>query len=479
MKIGIYSGHFDPPHFGHFWIIDQMESIFDEVHVVLGPNHSKTPVFSEDVRLNMLTEHYHWKPKVKIKKLDAPNIVEYSRLLLNSLYKAADKKTDFWSNVPSVFIVRGIRNDIDWNYEQEIYRCMSKKNQSGSIKFMYLMSPPDRQEISSTNVKKACQMDFWDLVLEWCGRCQTEVLLQHYKGKDWVKHKELVSIFETTTAGFAPVGFNKAIDKQREEIQKHRDIVALSVNGHKVEMKDEKSGKDWLVCHPKVADIHDPAIGLGFPENIRPVGWGYSSQDFPDDYGTTLQQQASGDANLNIYEGTTPPKGRLNKSASSHLPKWTDLDCSLGQIADPDAGPFDPSWGKLNDILEESFYEEVMKFQNKLKLTGLINWSEVITKEQVEALLDPFPHKVAVSEKYHLKEIPISDGVGTIGKRHLPHSRSLGPIVIDQNELPPYYQGFGKVIVIEGKHRWLDAKARGDKTILAWVGDKVLEHFKE
>jgi hypothetical protein len=383
---------------------------------------------------------------------------------------------------------------------------MSKKSGSGSIKYMYLMSPGDRKDISSSNVKKACRMKLWDLVLEWCGRELTQNLLQHYEGKDWTKYKDLVSIFETTTAGFCPAGDLK-VDKQRE-------ILMNSSSGHQMEMKD---GKDWLVCHPKVADIKDPPIGLGFPsddemsltqktadfpEYIPPVGWGYSSQDsFPGDNGTSLQQQAAGDASLSvfsdydttlgqlpsdhyenlkkIYGDTTPPKGRLNKSGSCRrLPKWTDLDCSLQQIADPDSGPFDPTYDDLNDIIESTVLDKARDFQKRMEASKLINYPEVITREQVKGLLDPFPYDVAVSEKYYLKEIPVDKKVGTVGKRYLSHSRSLGPIVIDKNELPgTYYQGFGKVIVIEGKHRWLDAQARGDKTILAWVGEKVLEHF--
>ncbi len=467
MKIGIYSGHFDPPHLGHAWIIDQMVSMFDEVHIVLGPNHSKTPEFTEETRLELiyLVGSYEWKDKVKVVKLDAPNIIQYSQRIINELYKANSNKANFWNNRPSIFVVRGIRNDIDWRYEQEIYRCMSSKNPSGSIKFMYLMSPPDKKDISSTNVKKACQMKLWDLVLNWCGRELTQTLLQFYEGKNWTKYKELVSIFETTTAGFCPAGDLK-VDKQRE-------ILMNSSSGHQLDMKDEKSGKDWLVCNPPVADIKDPPIGLGFPENIRPIGWGFSSQDsFPGDNGTSLQQQASGDAELlNI----NPP--RANKSLSGRLPKWTDFEGSLQQIADPDSGPFDPTFDDLNDIIEETVLDKARDYQRRLEASKLINYSEVITREQAESLLDPFPHKVAVSEKYYLKEIPVNDRVGTIGYRHLPRSRSLGPVLIDKNEMPSYYQGFGKVVVIEGKHRWLDAQARGDKTILAWVGEKALEYF--
>ena len=32
----------------------------------------------------------------------------------------------------------------------------------------------------------------------------------------------------------------------------------------------------------------------------------------------------------------------------------------------------------------------------------------------------------------------------------------------------------GPAIIIEGKHRWLDARERGEDRILAWVGDKAL-----
>jgi pantetheine-phosphate adenylyltransferase len=396
MKIGIYAGHFDPPHLGHAWIVEQMESLFDEVHVLVGPNYSKTPEFSEDVRIDMLKDWFHWKPNVKISKLETPNVVEYARSITNDMYQK--EKGNFWKNLPSIFIIRGMRNDIDWSYEREIYNCMTKKN-PGSIKFMYLMSPGDRKGISSTNVKKACEMQLWNLVLDWCGKALTERLINHYKGDKWLATSpEVASIFETTTAGFTP-----------------------------------------------------------------------NMAGFPDDNGNSLQQLADGEATLNVFGSTTPERS---------LPKWTDLDCSLGQIADPDSGPFDPSFDDFNGIVEGTALGKAREFQEKLETNGFLRWSEIITREQVKSLLDPFPYDVAASEKYHLKEIQVdNDRIGVIGQRHLPNSRSIGPIVIDVNELPPHYQGFGKIIVIEGKHRLLDAKGRKDKTILAWIGDKALSYF--
>lgn len=386
MKIGIFSGSFDPLTIGHTWIIDRMADLFDAVHVVLGENPSKTPKLTEKERLDILERSFQWKDNIKVLKLNSPTLVRYAQDLTADLYEHHSHKVDFWLDKPEVFIVRGIRNDVDWQYEKKIYECMVEKGPN--IRYMYLMSPPDMKEISSTNVKKACDMKMWEMVLEWCGRDVTEALLKHYEGDDWKKYDNLVSIYE------------------------------------------QNSGKNWLVLTPDVVPI----------EETHTAG--------------------------SIYQGT---------STSGHQMRFPDDDAtSLGQVA---SGYYDDMSSQQTFVSERVLLEDILAFNNKLQRSGLLNWAEVITKSQVELLLDPFPHKVAVSEKYYLRNISVTSNISTIGSRYLPHSRSAGPIIVDKNELPSHFKHLGDVIVIEGKHRWLDAKDRGDQTILAWVGEKAIGHF--
>lgn len=117
----------------------------------------------------------------------------------------------------------------------------------------------------------------------------------------------------------------------------------------------------------------------------------------------------------------------------------------------------------------------VRRYLDKAVTGGFVHYAERISADQVRSTLDPFPIDVAVSDMYHLREITVK-GLGCLGKRYISHSHSLGPIVVDANLNFPDISY--PVIVIEGKHRMLDARARGEKTILAWVGDRALEVMK-
>ena len=89
-------------------------------------------------------------------------------------------------------------------------------------------------------------------------------------------------------------------------------------------------------------------------------------------------------------------------------------------------------------------------------------------------MLEPAPFDLAVSEKYYLQTIWIDD-VEPTGARYIKRSCSLGPIIVDVNE---DFSELKPVIVIEGKHRWLDARKHGEKTIQAWVGERAIAYWE-
>ena len=84
------------------------------------------------------------------------------------------------------------------------------------------------------------------------------------------------------------------------------------------------------------------------------------------------------------------------------------------------------------------------------------------------------------SETFHLTEVPIDsiEWRGPAGKTyHEPKSNK--PIVLDKNRRDVGYRDdLGRTpndTVLDGQNRLEQARQRGDKTILAWVGDKVIE----
>ena len=130
----------------------------------------------------------------------------------------------------------------------------------------------------------------------------------------------------------------------------------------------------------------------------------------------------------------------------------------------------------MSQLLGNSKLDAMRTFFEKMAHENFIRFAGTVTAEQVRNMLDPFPYNVVVSEKYHLRPISIHS-VQPTGDRYLSASQSLGPIIVDANEVlinTPYGKDLGPAIIIEGKHRWLDAKDRGESKIWAWVGEKAL-----
>lgn len=124
---------------------------------------------------------------------------------------------------------------------------------------------------------------------------------------------------------------------------------------------------------------------------------------------------------------------------------------------------------------EDPIAKKAREHFNKLIKNNMAACAELITSHEVRKLLDPFPYDVVSSDVFLLQEISIGP-LYTVGTRHVSCSRSVGPIVVDMSD-PLAREGFGKSgvpLVIEGKHRVLDARSRNEFKIIAWVGDKVL-----
>ncbi len=100
---------------------------------------------------------------------------------------------------------------------------------------------------------------------------------------------------------------------------------------------------------------------------------------------------------------------------------------------------------------------------------GIFKLADTISGDQVRKTLDPYPIDVVTSDVFVLSQVAIKD-IHVFDDRYQPHSTSVGPIMVDYGQ----YAGIDGPMLIEGKHRLLDARERGEQTILAYVGDRAL-----
>ena len=131
MKRAIFPGSFDPITLGHFDIIKRGVTLFDEVIVAIGVNSEKKYMFSLDERKTFIEEAFANEPKVKV--------VTYEGLTV-----------DFCKSVHAEFILRGLRNPADFEFEKAIAHANRRLS---TIETVFLLTSAKTSFISSSIVR--------------------------------------------------------------------------------------------------------------------------------------------------------------------------------------------------------------------------------------------------------------------------------------------------------------------------------------
>ena len=131
-KIAVFPGSFSPFTLGHKYIIDQALPLFDKIIIAIGVNSEKKEYFSLSKRKKWIEKVYQNKEKIKIK--------EYKGLTV-----------DFCNKMKANYILRGLRNSHDFNYEQKI--AQTNKNLNKKIETIFITTPPKISHISSTIIR--------------------------------------------------------------------------------------------------------------------------------------------------------------------------------------------------------------------------------------------------------------------------------------------------------------------------------------
>lgn len=127
----VFAGSFDPITRGHYDMVERAGALFDEVIVALGANSSKQTYFSKDDRLLQLKQVFSSFPKV--------TVAEYSGLTV-----------EFAQQCGARYLLRGLRNGTDFNYEQSIAQM---NFQISGIDTYFLLTQPHLSHISSSVVR--------------------------------------------------------------------------------------------------------------------------------------------------------------------------------------------------------------------------------------------------------------------------------------------------------------------------------------
>ena len=135
MKRALFPGSFDPITLGHFDIIKRGVKLFDEVVVAIGINADKKYMFSLEQRQHFIEETFKNEPKVKV--------MTYEGLTI-----------DFCKKIDAQFILRGLRNPADFEFEKAIAQTNRELTKDNKIETIFLLTSSGKSFISSSIVRE-------------------------------------------------------------------------------------------------------------------------------------------------------------------------------------------------------------------------------------------------------------------------------------------------------------------------------------
>ncbi len=145
MKKAIFCGTFDPVTLGHIDVIKRASQCFDSLVVFVAPNSDKKNFFSAETRARWIKE--------SCKDLKNVDCQIQEGLTVDAAHK-----------VGAQFLVRGIRNGIDFQYEQNMdYMNRAIDSELDTVCFF---TKAEYMYVSSSNVKEMMKyhLDFSSMV---------------------------------------------------------------------------------------------------------------------------------------------------------------------------------------------------------------------------------------------------------------------------------------------------------------------------
>jgi pantetheine-phosphate adenylyltransferase len=132
IKTAVFAGTFDPFTIGHQDIVNRALSIFDKIIIAIGVNEEKTPLFSLEERMRMIHKAFMQSDRITIET--------YTGLT-----------GEFCKKNNIQYLIRGIRNGIDFQYENDLAQI---NKELFGLETVFFMTAPTLSHVSSSLVRE-------------------------------------------------------------------------------------------------------------------------------------------------------------------------------------------------------------------------------------------------------------------------------------------------------------------------------------
>lgn len=132
MRTGLFVGSFDPFTIGHDSIVRRALGLFDRLVIGVGVNDRKHYTQPAEARVKAIKDLYAGEPRVMVTEYD-------------------DLVVDLARRVGAQYIVKGLRNMRDFEYERD---QADFNRQLGGIETVFFLTLPELQSVSSTGLRE-------------------------------------------------------------------------------------------------------------------------------------------------------------------------------------------------------------------------------------------------------------------------------------------------------------------------------------
>lgn len=133
MKTALFPGSFDPFTLGHQAIVEDGLKIFDKIVIGIGMNTEKQGLLSVHNRKRLACDLYKGHPGVEVMMYDGLT-------------------GDFCRRIGAMFLLRGMRNTVDYEYERNM--MMVNQKLFPEITTVLLFTPPQYVAVSSSMIRE-------------------------------------------------------------------------------------------------------------------------------------------------------------------------------------------------------------------------------------------------------------------------------------------------------------------------------------